>query len=110
MPDMLVADDIRAEFTRVADDIRTELTRVADGLRAELAAAREANATLSSDLMATRTEAAALRRTLQAAEQRTTEVETALATIQQDHHAILNSTSWRLTAGLRRLAILLRGH
>jgi SAM-dependent methyltransferase len=106
---------LRAESPRmtdmlVADEIRTELTQVADGLRVELAAAWQTNATLSSDLAAARTDGAALRRTLHAAEQRTAELGTALATIRDHHEAILNSTSWRLTAGLRRLVIFLRGH
>jgi SAM-dependent methyltransferase len=66
--------------------------------------------TTSAELVTTQAAAAGLRRDLSGAELRIEDLEIALASVRRDIAAMQNSTSWRMTGGLRRLMIGLRGH
>jgi hypothetical protein len=79
-------------------------------LSADLAAAAEANAMLAADLAATRQEAAALGQTLAAVERRSGELEAASTEVRRKLLDMRVSTSWRMTSGLRRLMVVVRGH
>lgn len=122
-PEMKIATDLQIELS--AADLRNEAlsaelvaatqrndSLAADcveaekrngALSAELATVAQCNVTLSANLAGAIAEAATLRQSLTTAEQISDGVSRELAAIQ-------NSTSWRLTAGLRRLIIRLRGH
>ncbi|HEY1410813.1 MAG TPA: hypothetical protein VGF36_01670, partial [Rhodopila sp.] len=101
MPDMLIAETLRA-------DLAAANKRVAD-LSAELVGAPAALTRARLEITAAQAEAAALRQHLHAAEQRVAALETDVAITRHDLASIQNSTIWRLTAGLRRFAVLLRG-
>jgi hypothetical protein len=64
---------------------------------------------LTADLAATGERAAELRKKLDIAEGRISHLEPALTRVERELLAIQNSTSWRMTAGLRWLMIRLRG-
>ena len=66
--------------------------------------------TTSAELVTTQEAAAGLRRDLNGAELRIEDLEIALAGVRRDLAAMENSTSWRMTGGLRWLMIGLRGH
>jgi O-antigen biosynthesis protein len=115
-PYQLIAEDLRTELA-AAEQSNAALSaeRAAaeqhnDTLAAELAAAAQCNVTLSADLESTQTEAAALRHTLSTLERRIGEQETTSAAVRQELAGMQASTSWRLTAGLRRMMIAVRGH
>jgi hypothetical protein len=76
----------------------------------ELAAAARANVTLAEDLAATQQEAVALGQTLGAVERRIGELETTSTEIRCKLVDIQASSSWRMTSGLRRLMVVVRGH
>jgi SAM-dependent methyltransferase len=108
MPDTMIANTLRADVaaaTAANETLTAALAsanQTAEALSADLTAARQSNDALTTDLAAARTEAALLQQTRGA-------LEHSLAAVQQDLLAMRNSTSWRLTAGPRRLASLLRG-
>jgi hypothetical protein len=115
MPDATRASDLEAERNAVnqrnamlsADLAVARQTN--ETLSADLAAVQRHNEALSADLTATRVEVAALRRRLSTAEQRIGDLMATLADVTRDLLAVHNSTSWRLTASVRRVVILLRG-
>jgi hypothetical protein len=76
---------------------------------ADLGNSRRHNDALSAELEAIHEAASGLRRDLDSAGQRISGLENALADLRQDLAAMENSTSWRMTAGLRWLMIRLRG-
>jgi prefoldin subunit 5 len=78
-------------------------------LVADLARVAASNLTLSADLVLTQGDAEALREMLGAVEQRIGELETSSAEVGRRLAAVQASTSWRLTAGLRRLMTVVRG-
>jgi O-antigen biosynthesis protein len=114
--DMLIAADLRTELAEAEESNavlcaeRAAAEQRNAALSAELAAAAHCNGTLSAELEATRAEADGLRRTLGALERRIGELETTSTVVRQELAGIQASTSWRLTAGLRRVMIAVRGH
>jgi O-antigen biosynthesis protein len=128
-PEMLAVADLRlsleaaeernraASAARAAAEHRNEVLAAeraaavqrSTALSTELAAAAECNATLVTDLEATQAEAAALRGTLGMLERRIGELENTSAVVRQELAGIQASTSWRLTSGLRRVVIAVRG-
>jgi hypothetical protein len=133
-PEMLAAADLRLELAAAeqrnrissADHAAAEqrieqLSAQCDAaeqrnivLSAELAAAAQRSATVSADLEATRAEAVALRNSFVAVElrleQRVEQLESNAAQSRKQLAEMQASTSWRLTSGLRRLMIVVRGH
>jgi hypothetical protein len=115
-PDMLIAADLRTELAEaeqrnaVLSAERATAEQRNDTLSAKLAAAAQCNGTLSADLEAAQTEAAALRQTLSLLENRIGELETTSTVVRMELSGMQASTSWRLTAGLRRVMIAVRGH
>jgi hypothetical protein len=101
MPDMLIADALRTDLAAAKQSNAMVSAERAEG-RAELTAA-QAEATAAT------AESVTLRHTLSSAEQRIAGLEHDLAICRHDLQTIQDSTCWRLTAGLRRLTILLRG-
>jgi SAM-dependent methyltransferase len=81
-----------------------------DALSAELETTLAELETTSAELVTTQEAAAGHRRDLSGAELRIEDLEIALAGVRRDLAAMENSTSWRMTGGLRWLMILLRGH
>jgi hypothetical protein len=115
MPDATIASDLEAELDAVnqrnavlSADL-AEARQTNETVSGELAAMQRHNEALSADLTAKRADVAALRRHLSAAEQRIGDLTGTLADVTRDLLAVHNSTSWRLTASLRRVVILLRG-
>ena len=136
MPDTTIAANLSTELAAAKQDnamLSADLAgaeQINTSLSADLAAARQGNATLSAylttaeadlgnsrqhndalsaELKATQEAAGGLRRDLNSAGQRIGDLENALADLRRDLAAIENSTSWRMTAGLRWLKIRLRG-
>jgi hypothetical protein len=129
-PDMHIATELRTELAAANQNNATLSSELAAAnqnnatLSSDLTAAQQSNRTLSADLAsarqhietlsaglaATQERAVALLSHLKIAEQRTGDLEAALADVRRDLAAMQYSTSWRLTAGLRRLMIFLRGH
>jgi hypothetical protein len=120
--DMLIADDLRTELAEAGQRNATLSAACAAAeqrhaaLAAELAAATQSNAALvrsnvalAAELEATSGEAAELRRSLDLLERRIGEVESSSAAVRQELAGMQASTSWRLTAGLRRVMIAVRG-
>jgi O-antigen biosynthesis protein len=120
--DMLIVDDLRAELAEAAQHNATLSAACAAAeqrhaaLSAELAAADQSNAALTRsnaalavEFEATQGEATELRRTLGILERRIGEVESTSEAIRQELAGIRSSTSWRLTGGLRRVVIAVRG-
>lgn len=123
MPDTTIAADLRAELAAANQNntmLSTDLAKAeqhAIALSADLAttAADLSNArrhieALATDLATTQETAAVLRQSLNTAEQRINGLENTVASIRRSLTAMENSTSWRITAGLRWLVIRLRGH
>ena len=120
--DMLIIGDLRAELEQ-AEQRHAELAACRDAaeqrqtaLAGEILLATEANAALAQsnavlagELEASRGEAAELRGGLERLERRMAEVESISAAAQQQLVGMQASTSWRLTAGLRRVVIAVRG-
>jgi hypothetical protein len=65
---------------------------------------------LSADLEATQAEAVTLRNSFSAVEHRVEQLETVATQSRKQLADIQASTSWRLTSGLRRLMIVVRGN
>jgi SAM-dependent methyltransferase len=115
MPDATTASNLEAELDAVnqrnaaqSADLAVE-RQTNEVLSADLAAAQRHSEALSADLIVTRAEVAALHQDLSTAEQRVGDLIGKLAAVTRDLLAVHNSTSWRLTASLRRMVILLRG-
>jgi SAM-dependent methyltransferase len=81
---------------------------IADELRAELAAAKQANTTLSTGLTAAQQSNATLAADLVTARETAVTAEYRAAGLERALDAIQTSTSWRLTAGLRWFGARLR--
>ena len=129
-PEMLAATDLRLELEAAEQRIRmSSAEQVAAAQRIEqlsadceaaeqrnvalgaaLAEAVQRGATLSVDLDATRAEAVSLHRSFSAVEQRIEQLESTIAESRKQLADLQASTSWRLTSGLRRLMIVVRGH
>lgn len=137
-PDMLAAADLRLELAaaeqrhRIASSEHAEALAAAHAaaeerieqlsadrdaaeqcsiaLSAELAEAAQRSVTLSADLEATRAEAVALHRGISAVVQRAEQLESVAVLSRKQLADMQASTSWRLTSGLRRLMVVLRGH
>ncbi|HEY4044365.1 MAG TPA: methyltransferase domain-containing protein [Rhodopila sp.] len=123
MPDTTIARSLETELAAAshaaakmsadraaAQQANTKLSADLAASGADLAAARQTVYALSADLAASHEQTAALVRNVDAADHRISDLEQALANAERALRAVENSTSWRLTAGLRRLTILLRGH
>ncbi len=136
MPDATIAANLNAELAAAKQNnamLSADLAgaeQINTSLSTDLAAARQGNTTpsaylataeadlgnsrrhndaLSAELEATQEEAGGLRRDLNSAGQRIGDLEAAFADLTRDLAALENSTSWRMTAGLRWLMIRLRG-
>jgi hypothetical protein len=115
MPDATRVSDLEAELDAVNQGNATLSAdlgvkrQINETLSADLSAMQRLNQALSADLTATRAEITVLRRHLSTAEQRIDDLTGTLADVTRDLLAVHNSTSWRLTASLRRVVILLRG-
>ena len=115
MPDATRVSDLEAELDAVNQSNATLSAdlgvkrQINETLSADLSAMQRLNQALSADLTATRAEITVLRRHLSTAEQRIDDLTGTLADVTRDLLAVHNSTSWRLTASLRRVVILLRG-
>ncbi len=94
------------------EQLATAQQRIGDLEQAstELVIERNRNENLSAEVAANLQQAASLRGQLGTAHQGIIDLEQALANVRLELLAMQNSTSWRLTAGLRRLMILVRGH
>ena len=95
------------------DALSAELETTSAKLETTLAELETTSAeleTTSAELVTTQEAAAGLRRDLSGAELRIEDLEIALASVRRDLAAMENSTSWRMTGGLRWLIIGLRGH
>ncbi len=122
MPDATILANLSTELAAAKEDTTTLSTNLAAArqgnttLSAHLATAeadlgnsRRHNDALSAELEAAQKAAGGLRRDLNNAGQRIGDLENALADLRRDLAAMENSTSWRMTAGLRWLMIRLRG-
>ena len=123
MPDTTIAADLRADLAAVkqnntmlsadlakAEQRATALSADLTTTAADLSSARQRIDVLATDLATTQETAAMLRQSLNLAEQQIISLENTLAHVRRDRAAMENSTSWRMTAGLRWLMIRLRGH
>jgi O-antigen biosynthesis protein len=111
-----LSEDLRVALTAALQRCETLANAQAatdrrnQALSAELAAANQARVALSSDLETAQAEAAALNQSLGAIQSRLDDFETASADVRRMLLNMQASTSWRLTAGLRRVMIAVRGH
>ena len=123
MPDNTIAENLRADLATArqnntmlstdlakAEQSATMLSADLTTAAAELSSARQRIDALATDLATIQKAAAGLRQSLNTAEQRTNSLENTLAGVRRDLAAMENSTSWRMTAGLRWLMIRLRSH
>jgi SAM-dependent methyltransferase len=123
MPDTTIAADLRADLaaanqnnTMLSADLgkveqrATVLSADLATTAAELGSARRHIDALATDLATNQETAAVLRQSLNTAEQRINGLGNTLADVRRELVAMENSTSWRMTAGLRWLMIRLRGH
>ena len=101
MPDMRTAASLRTNLS--ISEQRNE------SLSADVAAVLQRNAMLSDDLAAARDLAAGLREAVRVADLRTKQIAEDLAQAHWQLDGIRNSTSWRMTAGLRQVMRAVRG-
>jgi SAM-dependent methyltransferase len=116
MPDARIAAALTAELTAARQHLATlshDLAAEQDNRRAlsadlaktsaERDTQRQQNQSLSANLAAAEAHAISL-------QARTDDLARSLAEVRRELLDMQNSTSWRMTAGLRRLVIILRGH
>ena len=102
-------DALSAELETTLAKLETTLAEL-ETTSAELETTSAELETTSAELVTTQEAAAGLRRDVSGAELRIEDLEIALASVRRDLAAMENSTSWRMTGGLRWLIIGLRGH
>jgi SAM-dependent methyltransferase len=108
MPPMQIEIELRSQLAK-AKERNTELGLNLNELALNMNALGKENAILAEDLVSKRTEIEIATRALIKTEKRADDLADDLAQVRWELASIQNSTSWRMTAGLRWLAKTIRG-